>query len=210
MSKINDYMDQTFSTWPEYDPRTGKWSDTPKAFPDTYGDWNHGGPHTHGIPKYLSGSDYSGTLVERSNRDCWREDFAAGEDQWWVEVSGGHGTFAIVVRLDALPDEAIEFLERLDTYPLADEDANSQLETEAQIEAWDNWAARDFVRALGKKFGCEIDGSAEDLFTVFSELMDRTNTYWENEQGDSMYIDMKRIVKGATESDVITLRKVEG
>jgi hypothetical protein len=210
MSKVNDYMDQTFSTRPEYDPMTGNWSDAPKAFPDAYGDWRTEGPHTHGVPKYLSGSDYSGTLVERSNRDCWREDFASGEDQWWVEVSGGYGTFAIVVRLDSLPDDAIEFLEKLSTYPLADEDAHSRLEMDAQNEAWDNWAAQDFVRALEKKFDCEIDGAAEDLFTVFCELMESTNTYWENEQGDSMYVDMGRIVKGATEADVITLRKVEG
>jgi hypothetical protein len=210
MSKVNDYMGQTFSTWTEYDPRTGDWSDAPKAFPDTYGHWRTEGPPTHGVPTYLSGSDYSGTLVERSNRDRWREDFASGEDQWWVEVSGGYGTFAIVVRLDSLPDEAIEFLEQLSTYPVADDDAHSRLEMEAQNEAWDDWAAQDFVRALEEKFDCEIDGAAEDLFTVFCELMESTNTYWKNEQGDSMYVDMGRIVKGATEADVITLRKVEG
>ena len=45
---------------------------------------------------------------------------------------------------------------------------------------------------------------------MFSELMDSTNTDWENEQGDSIYVDLERIVKGATEADVITLRKVEG
>jgi hypothetical protein len=156
------------------------------------------------------GSDYSGTLVARSNRDCWRVAFAPGEDQWWVEVSGGHGTFAIVVRLDSLPDKAIEFLERLSIYPLADEDAHSRLEMEAQSEAWENGAAKDFVRALEEKFDCEINGAAEDLFAVFCELMESTNTYWENERGDSMYVDMDRIVKGATEADVITLRKVEG
>lgn len=37
------------------------------------------------VPAYLSGSDYSGSLVERSNHKVWSEQFAAGNDVWWFD-----------------------------------------------------------------------------------------------------------------------------
>lgn len=128
--------------------------------PDNYNDWpisrygqwrdEKGGPWL--VPNCLGGSDYSGTLVERSNTRAWRETFAEGEDEWWCEVSGGHGTFAIVVKVAEMPDDALEFLCALADYPLADDDLHSHMEAEAQDRAWDDWAARAFYRALDGRF----------------------------------------------------------
>lgn len=169
-----------------------------------YGAWEQAPDGEYIVPDYLSGSDYSGSLVERSNRDVWRETFAEGEDQWWCEVLGGHGTFAIVVRIADMPDDAREFLDALEDYPLADEDAHSRLEMEAQDEAWENWARHEFETEIEQKFDGEFSSEMdrEALFELFRKACDESNTYWENESGDSMYIDMDRVVTAVRAEDL--------
>ena len=175
-----------------------------------YGRWCSKKDGHYLLPNYLSGSDYSGTLVERSNYKKWSEDFAAGEGVWWGSTSGGHGTFGIIVDLDAIPadinDEVIEFFDGLSSYPVADDDLHSEMEVEAQNEAWESWARSDFKKALEKKFDVDLDEvDGEKLFELFRDATDRSNTYWENEQGDSMYIDLDRVVKKINEEDVKNL-----
>jgi hypothetical protein len=206
MKAAAEYMELTFSPWSR---RDGEGKLLPVDFPERYGDWDRGFPGSKpgpfGIPKYLSGSDYSGSLVERSNRDVWAEEFAEGRDNWWAEVHGGHGTFAIVVKLDALPDDALEFLARLDEYPLADEDAHSHLEIEAQGEAWEDWGRGDFKVELDKRAGDEGklgDVENDKLYTLFYAVSERIGEYWVNEQGDSMAIDIKRIAKAVTDEEL--------
>lgn len=170
-------------------------------------------------PDYLGGSDYSGTLVERSNRDVWRETFSEGEDQWWCEVSGDHGTFAIVVRIADMPDEAREFLDALESYPLADEDHHSRLEMEAQDEAWKSWARDDFRKALCKRIEAELcfddfDGTFDagealddvddsQIDHVFWEILRNGNGgEWINEQGDQMWIRVDEIAESVSDDDL--------
>ena len=114
----------------------------------TYGRWDLSRSPKNGkyfVPALLSGSDYSGQLVHRSNYEVWKEKFASGEDKWWCDVSGGHGTYAIVISLERVPEEdeeeAGEILGALEQYPLIDEDHHSHLEMESQEEAWKDWGA---------------------------------------------------------------------
>ena len=51
------------------------------------------------------GSDYSGSTVERSNYREFLEEF--GEQDGVHEVYGGHGTFAVAVRVDAIDDAGL-------------------------------------------------------------------------------------------------------
>ena len=172
-----------------------------------YGRWRDAKDGRYLVPAYLSGSDYSGSLVERANHRAWSEKFASGEDTWWTNAPGGHGTFAVVIDMDGVPEEdaeeVAEFIGGLEDYPLADEDLHSEMEMEAQSEAWDNWARSDFKRALEKKFNVELDEvDDEKVFELFQEKADESNTYWENEQGDSMYINLDRIIKKISKNDV--------
>lgn len=168
-----------------------------------YGDFTVANDGEYEIPDHLSGSDYSGSLVERSNRDVWSKTFADGYGVWWTEAHGGHGTFAIVVRIADMPDEAREFIDALESYPLADDGHHSNLEMEAQDEAWENWARDEFRSALEKKLDvCSILDTGDQLFELFREACDRSNTYWVNESGDSMYIDVERIVASVTDADL--------
>ena len=173
--------------------------------------WNSSWRRTDGgrymVPAYLSGSDYSGTLVERSNHDVWAEQFASGNDVWWYSASGGHGTFAIVVDLHAVPDDMVEdvndFLGGLANYPLADEDHHSHMEVEAQNEAWEHTYRNDFRRALETTFEVDLDSASDtDLDECFREAQEAANVYWVNEQGDSMYIDVDAVVAKVTRKDM--------
>lgn len=180
---------------------------------ERYGDWDPDCAGPLFIPGYLSGSDYSGSLVERSNHRAWTETeaFKPGDGVWWVDVGGGHGTFAIVIDCGAIPDDVAsdvrDFFAGLGNYPFADEDLHSEMELEAQDENWKSWARADFIRALEEKFETDLDDVSDaDLYTLFSEASDRSGTYWENEQGDSMYIDLDRIVGEISALDVSTVK----
>lgn len=168
---------------------------------ERYGDWDHvhaGGPWL--LHSYLGGSDYSGTLVERSNRDHWREEFADFEateenpDGWWIEVAGGHGTFAIVVDTSRATEDAYDTLCALENYPLCDEERHSELERKAQESAWESDVRDDFASALSKATGLDCSEADHALLReLFEDAAERSSTYWENQQADSMYIDVERI-----------------
>lgn len=161
---------------------------------------------------YASGSDYSGSLVERSNYNVFTETY--GKDNEWVfSAHGGHNTYAAVVGLTGLltcdedtADEVLNVLEGLVDYPLIDEEANSTLEMEKADEAWDSWVAGDFRRAVEKKF----DGRAEfewpsdsDLRAAFEQFAEKANEYWFDEgMGQDMYIRVDRIVAGIDLDDL--------
>jgi hypothetical protein len=177
-----------------------------------HGQWTDSKDGRYLVPSYLSGSDYSGSLVTKSNHGVWCKNFESGLGVWWQDVVGGQGTYAIVIDLKGIPAEeesnVAEFLNGLQEYPLADEDHHSELQREAESEAWKDWAKRDFVKGIEKKFNIELDGVNEDLlFEIFIESSDHSNTYWENEWADSMYIDIDRIVKSVTKTDAEQLLK---
>lgn len=175
-----------------------------------YGRWEVRKDGRYEVPELLSGSDYSGSLVTRSNHDVWRETFADGEDKWWTSVIGGYCTYAIVIDMEAITDEAREFLDALDGYPLADEDHHSRMEMDAQSEAWESWGRNDFIRALEKRFNVEdldIGADSQALFELFHDTADRIGEYWENQQGSDMYISVDRIVKAVTPEAFLTVTR---
>ena len=89
---------------------TNGFRDIPITELDRYGGWVEDSTGTCIVPGYLSGSDYSGSLVERSNYEAFQEQFASGADIWWVSVSGGHGTYGIVIDVTLVPAEVEEDL----------------------------------------------------------------------------------------------------
>jgi len=179
-----------------------------------YGRWTEREDGRYLIPVSLGGSDYSGTLVERSNARAWCERFDDSEDQWWTNAPGGHGTFAIVIDTKGIPedveDDVAEFLNGLQDYPLADEDLHSKMEIESQEEAWNDWGRKNFLKAIEKHFEVEFEDDPDQKLVdeIFYESCDKANENWINEQGDSSYIDMDRVVaKGVTREDLKQLMK---
>ena len=106
---------------------------------------------------YASGSDYSGSTVEKANCREFLESY--GEEAFVWEAHGGFDTYAVVLGLTGLLecaddtfDAILGIIEGLENYPLIDDETLSNLETEGADEAWESWVASDFRRALEKKF----------------------------------------------------------
>jgi len=160
---------------------------------------------------YASGSDYSGSTVEKANAKVFEETY--GSEEWVHSVYGGHSTYAVAVGLTGLLTcaddtfEAIcEALEGLADYPLLDEEAHSALEMELSDEAWDSWVKGNFTRALDKAFEDNAEFEWPDDSTLrkfFEDKREEANEYWFNEgYGPDMYVRIDEIVKGITFDDV--------
>ena len=132
----------------------------------SYGDFSPDADGRYFLSDFLSGSDYSGSLVERANY----RDFLAeyGERDGVHEVYGGHGTYAVAVRIDAIDDEMAALFDGLEDYPLVSEETHSELELEAQQEAWESWAESDFSRAVETAFGEDLDFPDRTIATHFT------------------------------------------
>lgn len=153
------------------------------------------------VPSFLSGSDYSGSLVERSNYEAWCENFATGEDVWWTQIPGSHGTYAVAVLKFGAPRAAVEWLAPLEDYPLADESRHSELELEAQDNAWESWARREFLAAIEAEHGREPP-EGFDVRALFEDAAEQAGEHWCNEQGVDMYIDAAAVAKGVDPDDL--------
>jgi hypothetical protein len=157
------------------------------------------------MPELMTGSDYchSGS-VEVSNHRVFLEQYGKLPNVY--DVYGGYGTFAVAIRLDSITEEMREDFARLENYPLLDEDDHSEVERKAEDEAWEGSYRHDFIRDLTTKFPAleeQIDTmTAEQIDSLFRALMERTNTYWQNECGNSAYVDLDRVIAGATEQDI--------
>jgi hypothetical protein len=161
--------------------------------------------HVWYVSEYTGGSDYGGggtvsksnynVLIEEAER--LTEDELGGDDSWFQTFYGGHGTYEIAFHVEKTPDEIVGMLEGLSDYPVIDESALSELETEEENEAWENSYREDYRRALEKLF----DGDAEDvdddeLFRHFMEWSDKANEYWEH-SSEGPYIRVEKIAEKA-------------
>jgi hypothetical protein len=165
-------------------------------------------------PSFFSSGDYSGSLVELSNLQCWIEDYGKLPGVW--ELYGGHGSSGLALDVRFITEDMLEALESLQNYPVMDEDHLSHLELEKEQEAWESWAREDFRKALTRKLpealGLEEKDDEETtlldlvrweraeekleeltddkLYSLLYEAMERANLYWETET-TSRYLDVK-------------------
>jgi len=153
-----------------------------------------------------SGSDYSGSTVSRSNYLVFTETY--GKDNEWVfSAYGGFSTYAAVIGLTGLLgcdedtfDEVCNVLEGLEDYPLIDEEAYSQLESDLSDSAWESGFAADFADVLKGKFDDIADlelPAGRELRTFFEDKREEANEQWFNEgYGYEMYVRVDKIVEG--------------
>jgi hypothetical protein len=102
------------------------------------------------VPSYCGYSDYSNTgLVGLSNYRVLT-DPASTPDPLGGILEAGYGWNGRGVVLDVLrvPDDVIETVESLESYPLISEDDHSQLEWDAVTDSWSGDSIRDRVRTL--------------------------------------------------------------
>lgn len=158
---------------------------------DKNGDW--------WASEYTGGSDYSGGTVHLNNYNQLCE--MAGEleaeygHDFYVTARGGHGTYEIFWNVNKTPDEIVEVLAALEDYPSVDDESLSALEHEQVEEAWNNWGESEFRTGLERHLGGSADDvTAEDLWVCFSEAAEASNSYWEDQDGGGMWINMKRVL----------------
>lgn len=94
-----------------------------------------------------------------------------------------------------------ELMARTDDYAILDEERLSEMEAAETVEAWEDWARTDYVRALCKRFGAEEADSInpEDVKTVFDSAASAASVYWIQDER-SMSIDVGKVAE-ATELD---------
>lgn len=133
---------------------------------------------------YMLSGDYCGAgLIACSNRDVLAERFSDVENVLWWGAVGSYGSkwvwfhACILTARSGKAREIREFLEGLDEYPLADESHHSELEHEAEGEAWEDYGASDFRSHLAKiaphhdELLRKVPKCA--LFDVWSEIAER-------------------------------------
>jgi hypothetical protein len=156
------------------------------------------------IVPYLGGSDYSGDSVNVSNYRAFKKRF--GDCRGVHEIVGGHGTYGIAVRADCFTPEMSEYLERLAVYPILDENICEEIELEARDEAWDSWLKWDFEKALEEEFGVDLyDLGLDDddkLYELFHKAFERANAEWIIQTGNSVTVDLDRIISVITADDL--------
>jgi len=112
----------------------------------SYGDFRESPDGDYLIPDDLGGSDYSGGLTQKSNYQVFLGRY--GHRHGIYKLWGGFGTYAIAIHKDRLEDEDIKKdLYGLQDYCILDDEAHSDLEHEAENEAWEN-GVRDDIRKL--------------------------------------------------------------
>lgn len=121
-----------------------------------------------------------------------------------------------------------EMLNSVSDYPAVDDGDMSELENEIEEESWESDYREDFRKALGKRF-VEFFGELlhldpeydyEDAADEWEETLtdkqlrhllytvgDRISEYWIHEDPVHAYIDVKRIAKAVTRSDIEAARE---
>jgi hypothetical protein len=160
----------------------------------------------------LSG-DYCGAPHTASNARVLLEEFSGPELR---EARGDYGSQSVAVDPRYLSEDLLENLQSLENYPVLSEDDCSSLELELQSEAWENWAEREFSRALENRLSelLEDDSLAEStveslspdsLYSLFCALSDRGSIYWESQSSPDQWIDCEKVAEELSEEELSSL-----
>jgi len=159
-----------------------------------------------------SGSDYSGSTVERSNHKVFLETYETYKANYVHNVVGSYGTYTVAVGLTGLLsadddtfDEICNVIAGLQNYPVIDKQELSRLELDLSVDAWRDWGDFDFRRALTQRFG-EREWK-DDLSQSFEKARQAANEDWFSEEGGGMYIRIERIVDKISNADALGMEQ---
>jgi hypothetical protein len=160
----------------------------------------------------LSG-DYCGAPHTASNARVLLEKFSGPELRC---CSGDYGAQSVAIDPRYLSEELLESLQSLENYPVLDEDDWSALELELRNEAWEDWAQRDFTRALEKRLSSVLDNedlaeetmeslSPDALHSLFYALANKGSIDWESQGSPGQWIDCERVAEELSEEELLSL-----
>jgi hypothetical protein len=165
--------------------------------------------------EHTGAGDYSGGTVEMSNYRVIKNDPAL-QDKVAYGYSG-YGYKSVIVPIfegQKTPEEISEIEERLNDYPLLDEDEHSQLEMELEGEAWNDYGRDEFIKdALVPFLDQYLDMDKDEMKDVLDEKPDEVwrvyHAVRENGPGDevvfetggSAYFNTKRMLSQMNRGD---------
>lgn len=156
------------------------------------------------IPPACSGSDYNGGALARSNVRAL-EELAESEGLVHWSLSGGHGSHGIAFPLWERSRELVSILEGLEDYPVVDEDAMSEEESEDEEQAWDSWVRHDFAKALETETGVDVSEVPDaKLRELFHSLCSERGRYFEHSD-EGPTIDVDELAEGVERFDLLGL-----
>jgi len=119
------------------------------------------------------------------------DDFKCSDPPMVVKLWGSHGSNCLwLLECEATED----IIACLSDYPLLDDCLHSELEIDAEHSAWDSWIRADLYATLEDSVKELADNMTDDqLFTCYRKAMETENEYPINEQGDQVWVDVKRI-----------------
>lgn len=153
--------------------------------------------------KYLSYSDYSGTIENKANQKVLLEEF--GDLDGVLQIYGGYSTSLILVRIDVLDnnEELQKTILGLEDWPILDEDNLWKIEEEAKEEAITNWVLSDFKRLVQKTWNYDFSLLNDNfLRELFYQCVEKTNEEWFFEYTDAV-ISIDRILKELEREDFL-------
>jgi hypothetical protein len=158
----------------------------------------------------LSGlGDYAGDYVNEGNRRFMIEHYA--KEGATFELLGGFGYSAFAVYLPCVTARMIMEACRLANYPSLSDEGATDVQNEFEEAALKDefGLLGDFKRAIVSQFP-EIEealdaAELDNVRTVFYALMEATNTNFVHETGGSVYVDVERLVQGATQEHLHTI-----
>lgn len=158
------------------------------------------------------GSDYSGNTYSKSNYQVFMEMKNDNElDPFIMEIHGGHGSYGIAIRLDKgeVPEEILNAISSLADYPILDESKLSELEMEAEIEAWESWGRNDWRKELVKAFpGFEeniYDATNDEIFELWHRASEQLGWTVEFETGGNARFNFEEAIKKLNIDDMLEI-----
>ena len=175
------------------------------------------------VPSLCGYSSYSDLgLVGKANFNVLT-DPASTPDPLGGILTVGYGWDGEGVVLDVLrvPVDVIETIEALESYCLISEDAHSELQLQAQEEAWESWAASDWRKLVEKALAQYAPENADlyweeerldavpdlesKLFGLFRACAEDANEYWEADGSCGQWINLERVAEKLDRLDLVDL-----
>lgn len=143
----------------------------------------------------LANSGTNPNTVAISNLRVWAENHADTKGNLWVMRRGGHGSRWVEIRpelLDLTPEDAlyrraerlgltgltsiVDYLCRLEQYPLLDDDDHSEVEHDEMVDHWNDYGRQDVRRSVSDAL--EEEGVNADFVSGMSDK-DFDKAYWD-------------------------------
>jgi hypothetical protein len=137
-------------------------------------------PEMFRLVPYVVENEYEPDLVLESNRRSWRREYEKTKGvNWWEDDDGRF--FVRILDDDGTTTSEADDAEKLDEYPLFDENDHSDLEQETQVKDWADYGRADLRNEIERRAGfLDRDAIEELMSSVTDDMLDElVHEYYE-------------------------------